>query len=215
MIELYTISGSPYGWRVQLALAHKQIAHDVKWLSADKGELHHPSYLALNPRGRVPTLVDGDLVLYESLAILAYLEAAWPAPPLLGTTPAETGQIWRVIAEYTAYLDAAVEAFILPLYFGKAAGKTAELNAAARTIGDELGRLAEPLARTRYLAGDELTLADLVVLPHVQSILRAASKPGASELALPFLPLAPALADWKARLEALPYYASTYPPHWR
>lgn len=215
MIELYTISGSPYGWRVQLALAHKQIAHDVKWLSVDKGELHQPSYLALNPRGRVPTLVDGDLVLYESLAILAYLEAAWPAPPLLGTTPAETGQIWRVIAEYTAYLDAAVEAFILPLYFGTSAGKTDELNAAARTIGDELGRLAAPLARTRYLAGDELTLADLVVLPHVQSILRAAGKPGASGLALPFLPLAPALADWKARLEALPYYAATFPPHWR
>lgn len=214
MIELYTISGSPYGWRVQLALAHKQIAHEVKWLSVANNELQQPSYLALNPRGRVPTLVDGDLVLYESLAILAYLEAAWPVPPLLGTTPAETGQIWRVIAEYTAYLDPAVEAFILPLYFGTAAAKTAELNAAARTIGDELGRLAEPLARTRYLAGDELTLADLVVLPHVQSILRAAGKPGASELALPFLPLPPPLADWKTRLEALPYYPATYPPHW-
>jgi glutathione S-transferase len=215
MIRLYTVSGSPYGWRVQLALAYKQIAHDVRWLSIAKDELKDPAYLALNPRGRVPTLVDGDVVVYESLAILAYIEAAHPEPRLLGTTPAATARIWRVISEHTAYLDPAVETFILPLYFGSTDGKLDALNTAAQTIHDELARFADQLTRTRYLAGDELTLADLVVLPHVQSILRAASKPAATALTLPFQPLAQPLADWKARLEALPYYPDTVPPHWR
>ena len=63
-----------------------------------------------------------------------------------------------------------------------------------------------------------MTAADLVVLPHVQSILRAASKDAARAFALPFLPLDathPALAAWRDRMMALPYYARTVPPHWR
>lgn len=74
------------------------------------------------------------------------------------------------------------------------------------------------LARTPYLAGHAVTAADLVVLPHVQSILRAASKDAARAFALPFLPLDathPALAAWRDRMMALPYYARTVPPHWR
>lgn len=209
---LYTISGSPYGWRVQLALEAKGVAYELRVLSLAAGELAAPAYRALNPRGRVPTLVDGDEVIYESLAILAYVDARWPAPPLLGTTPHETAAIWRVIAEYTAYLDPAVEAFILPIYFGR---DLAPACAAMPVITEELARLAAPLARTPYLAGEAPTAADLVVLPHLQSVLRAAGKPAAADLAPPFLPLSPALAAWRTRMEAQPWYAATIPPHWR
>ena len=184
-------------------------------LSAQAGETRTPAYLALNPRGHVPTLVEGDVVLYESIAILAYLEARWPSPPLFGTAPRETGEIWRVIAECTCYLQAAAEAFILPLYFGDAEGRAAELEQAARTIHAELARITASLAHSPYLVGDALSAADLVMLPAVQSLLRAAGKPAAAALAIPFLPLAPELDAWRARLEALPYYARTYPPHWR
>lgn len=213
-LELITIAGSPYGWRVQLALEHKGIPHRVRTLSLTAGELRTPEYLALNPRGRVPTLVDGDFALPESLAILAYLEARWPEPPLLGTTPRDTGRIWRAIAEYTAYLDAAVEAFIVPVYFGRADDDAEQVRAAAATIADELARYETQLAAAPYLAGHELTAADLVVFPHLQSVLRAAGKDAVRDLDLPFLPLAPALAAWRARLEALPYYARTIPPNW-
>lgn len=213
-LELITIAGSPYGWRVQLALEHKGIPYRVRTLSLSAGELRTPAYLALNPRGRVPTLVDGDFTLSESLAILAYLEARWPEPPLLGTAPRDTGRIWRAIAEYTAYLDAAVEDFILPLYFGRAADEADKVRAAAATIADELARYEAQLAAAPFLAGDELTAADLVVFPHVQSVLRAAGKDAARDLELPFLPLPPALAAWRARLETLPYYPRTIPPNW-
>ncbi|HEY5949307.1 MAG TPA: glutathione S-transferase family protein [Kofleriaceae bacterium] len=211
-LELYTISGSPYAWRVQLALEHKQIPFELRTLSMSAGDVRAPAFLALNPRGRVPVLVDGDYVLNESLAILAYIEARWPTPALFGATPAQTGRIWRVIAECTAYLDAPVEDFTVPIYFNRPSDK---LDSAAKAIADELSPLAAQLERTPWLAGDQLTAADFVVLPHVQSILRAASKPAASTLALPFLPLAPTLADWRARIEALPYYARTVPAHWR
>lgn len=217
-IELYLVSGSPYAWRVQLALEHKGLAYTPRLLSLARGELRSPEHLARNPRGRVPVLVDDDVTLYESVAILAYLEARWPDPPLLGHSPAEVGAVWRVISEYTAYLDPAVEDFILPIYFGRADAQADLVRRAVVTIGDELGRLDAALARTSYLAGDALSAADLVVFPHVQSILRAAGKDAARAFDLPFLPLGtvhPALEAWRRRLEALPYYDRTYPPGWR
>ena len=65
----YYGSGSPYAWKVWLALEHKQLEYDLKLLSFDRGETRAPEFRALNPRGKVPTLVDDGLVLWESSAI--------------------------------------------------------------------------------------------------------------------------------------------------
>jgi len=73
-IELYWGSGSPFAWRVMLTLEVKGLAYESKLLESSKGEYKTPAYLRLNPRGKVPTLKDGDFVLYESLAIMSYLD---------------------------------------------------------------------------------------------------------------------------------------------
>jgi len=215
--ELYLVNGSPYAWRVQLALEHKALDYELRVLPYGPDALHSAEYLALNPRGRVPTLRDGDFVLYESLAILAYLDRRYPDRPLLGTTPEETGTIWRVISEYTAYVDRAVEELILPIYFGRAIERAAEICEAIATLAGELAHFERTLSRSEYLAGDGLTAADFVVFPHLQSIRRASSKEAARAFDFTFLPLAtqcPAIAAWISRIEALPGYARTYPPHW-
>ena len=214
-LELFAISGSPYTWRVQLALESKRIPHTVRMLSISDGELESPSYLALNPRGRVPTLVDGDFVLTESLAMLAYLETKWPEPPLLGRSAQDTGNIWRVMAEYTSYVDESLRHFILPLYRGRGAELADQVRSAIVVLGPELARYETQLARTQWLVGDEVTAADFCVFPHVQSILRAASKDGARAFEIPFLPLGPNLDRWRLAIEALPGYERTVPPHWR
>lgn len=138
-------------------------------------------------------------MISESIAILAYLERRYPERALFGVTDEETGTIWCHVSEYTAYVDEAVEAFILPVYFDRVARE----------------RLLE---RSEYLAGATLTAADFVVFPHVQSVLRAASEPAANALELPFLPLGtrhPALAAWLARITQMPGYERTYPANWR
>ncbi len=56
-------SGSPYAWRVWLAAEHKGIAYELKTLSFDAGDLKRPGFLALNPRHRVPVIVDNDFTL--------------------------------------------------------------------------------------------------------------------------------------------------------
>src|SRR3990167_4669598 len=103
-IELYWGSGSPFAWRVMLTLEVKRLKYESKLLEFSKQEHKSPDYLRLNPRGKVPTLKDGDFVLYESLAIMAYLDRKYPDPPLFGRTPQETGAIWRAISEAESYL---------------------------------------------------------------------------------------------------------------
>ncbi len=77
-LVLYYGSGSPYAWRVQLALEHKALPYELKVLSFSAGDTRKPEFIALNPRHRVPVLVDGDFVLYESNAIVEYLDEAYP-----------------------------------------------------------------------------------------------------------------------------------------
>ena len=154
-IELYWGSGSPFVWRVMLTLEVKGLAYESKLLEFSKGEHKTPAYLRLNPRGKVPTLKDGDFVLYESLAIMSYLDRKYPEPPLFGKTPEETGLIWRALAECESYFVSAGDKVVRPIFFGKGLDKVEEIQQAAQTLRYELksdrrapGRLV--LASGRY-----------------------------------------------------------------
>ena len=61
--------------------------------------------LALNFRGQLPVLRDNDYVVFESLAILYYLDRKYPDPPIFGRDPQEAGVIMRVICEYQSYAE--------------------------------------------------------------------------------------------------------------
>jgi len=82
-LTFYYGSGSPYAWRVWLALEHKAIAYQMKTVSFSGGDLTKPQYLALNPRHKVPTITDDDFSLYESAAIVEYLEEQYSTGSML------------------------------------------------------------------------------------------------------------------------------------
>src|ERR1035438_4422348 len=104
-ITLYWGSGSPFSWRVLLALEHKGLQYESRLLHLDQQEHQSPHMLKLNPRGRVPVLKDGDYVVFESLAVLYYLDVKYPERPIFGTSPEEAGVIMRVICEFQAYAE--------------------------------------------------------------------------------------------------------------
>jgi glutathione S-transferase len=217
-LEVYWGSGSPFAWRVLLTLEVKRLDYESKLLEFSKGENKAPAYLQLNPRGKVPTLKDGDFVVYESLAIMAYLDRKYPAPPLFGKTAEDAGLIWRAISECESYLVSAGDKVVRPVFFGKGLEKVEEIQQAAQTIRQELKTLDERLASSHWLVGEQISAADIAVFPLVQLLLRAASKEAAQPLNLGLLPLAqtyPNIARWVQRVEALPNYQRTYPPHWR
>lgn len=217
-LELYWGSGSPFAWRVLLTLEVKRLKYESKLLEFSKEEHKSPAYLKLNPRGKVPTLKDGDFALYESLAIMAYLDRKYPDPSIFGRTPQETGLIWRAISETDSYLVPAGNKLIVPIFFGKGLEKTEEIQTAAGAIRDELKRIDAALLGSVWLVGPSISAADIALFPLIQILLRAASKEAARPLNLGFSPLGqnyPNIAAWVKRIEALPGYERTYPPHWK
>src|SRR5215510_2916338 len=72
-MKLYGFPPSPNTWKVRAVAPHIGIPLELALVDLSKGQQRTPEYLALNPTGRTPTLVDGDLVLWESTAIMHYL----------------------------------------------------------------------------------------------------------------------------------------------
>ena len=82
-MKLYTYYRSQASYRVRIALNLKGIAREDSFLHLEKGDQFKPEYKTVNPQMVVPTLVDGTTRLFQSLAILEYLEEKYPTPPLL------------------------------------------------------------------------------------------------------------------------------------
>jgi maleylacetoacetate isomerase/maleylpyruvate isomerase len=82
-MKLYTYYRSQATFRVRIAMNLKGLAHEDTYLHLEKGDQFDPAYKAINPQMVVPTLIDGDVKLFQSLAILEYLDEKYPHPPLL------------------------------------------------------------------------------------------------------------------------------------
>ena len=218
MLELFWISGSPFSWRVMLMMEAKEIPYTPRLLQASQGELKTREFLLLNPRGKVPTLRDGDVVLSESIAIMQYLEGKYPARPMFGRTTRGTATIWRVISEFTSYVQPPLGRVNYPLLSGKSKEAAADVTAALADVYTELDKLEVSLANIPWLAGMEITAADTMAYPFLKLLWRSATKEAASQFELgPSLLQRryPRLVQWMERLEQLPGYERTYPPHWQ
>ncbi|WP_170783310.1 glutathione S-transferase family protein [Ruegeria lacuscaerulensis] len=214
----YFISGSPPCWSVMLALAVKGLSYDARRLSNSAGEQKSAEFLAINPRGNVPVLVDGDVTVRETNAILAYLDAAYAEPPLFGTDKVQTAEIWQTVCEAGDRLRAPIGNLVRPIFRKRSAEKADEIMTAIELVYQELSALEANLANRHFVCGSDISAADLIVFPAVMQLLRGANYDGADGLDLQVLPLDehyPNLADWARRIEAIPGYEAAYPPHWR
>jgi glutathione S-transferase len=217
-IDLYWGSGSPYSWRVLLALEYKRLAYVSHLLQFSKQEHKSPQVLALNFRGRVPILKDGEYVVFESLAVLYYLDLKYPEPGIFGRTPEEAGVIMRVICEYQSYTDEHLMKLVRAFFSPHPPMRHDDLASSMHVVASEARSIEARLAHSDWVVGESFSAADIVIFPALQVLLRALAKPAARELSGRFLPLAanyPALERWSKRVEALPGYDRTFPPHWR
>ena len=217
-MEVFWFSGSAPSWRVLLTLEVKGVAYTSTLIQAFKGEHKSPEYMALNPRGKVPTLRDGDLVLPESLAIMSYLDQKFPEPPLFGRSPEETGRIWKAVMDSELYLQPAALEIILPFFLWQTEEKAGQVKAAVPDVHAELQPLETTVKGNEWLVGDAISAADIATYPFLEALLRAAGKETAAAFELGLLPLGdryPALEAWRRRIIAVPGYDRTYPPHWR
>jgi maleylacetoacetate isomerase len=86
-MKLFTYYRSQASFRVRIALNLKGLPHEDVFLHLERGDQFDATYSAVNPQMVVPTLIDGDTTLFQSLAILDYLEETHPEPPLLPRDP--------------------------------------------------------------------------------------------------------------------------------
>ncbi len=209
-ITFYAGSGSTPSWKVWLSLEHKQLPYELKLLSFSAGDLRTPAFLAVNPRGRVPTLVDDDFVIWESTAIVEYLEDRWPERPLLPRDVRERARMRRITMEADFELDAAMDDMALATFRAPGGVRDAERLERGRAAASRLVARMEEDVRGPFFAGDEPGLADFTVYPMLAMIRRTAARFDAGAI-----PFGPQVAAWMERIEGLPYFERTYPPHWR
>lgn len=103
MIKLYDYCRSTASYRVRIALNIKQLSHELceVHLLQEGGQQFSSAYHALNPQHLVPTLVDGSIVVNQSMAIIEYLDETYPSPALLPKTPSDKATV-RALAQMIA-----------------------------------------------------------------------------------------------------------------
>src|SRR6201984_3288937 len=186
-IDLYWGSGSPYSWRVLLALEFKRLPYTSHLLQFSKQEHKSPQMLALNWRGQGPVLKDGDYVCFESLAVLYYLDLKYPDPPIFGRSPEEAGTIMRVICEYQAYIEPQVTT-IANAVFSKRDLRSNEVTKAMHAAASEARVMEARLSKSDWIVGESFSAVDMVIFPGIQVLRRALERPGARELSSRFMP---------------------------
>ncbi len=213
-LQFFHGHGSPYAWRVWLALEHLGLPYELTVLSFSDKDQMKPGFVAINPRHQVPTIVHDGFALWESLPILEYLDEIAPARRLYPGSAQERARIRRLIREEENHLD---DQGLTPIYqelYTRGPGEQpdmAKLDAGRKKLAEELDYFGSEL-KGRFLAGDSPTAADFALYPEIAYVKRIGEKKPASGLA-GMLP--PPIAAWAARIEALPYFAKTFPPHWR
>jgi glutathione S-transferase len=212
-LTFYYGSGSPYSWRVFFALEHKGVAHEARVLSFSQREHHSPEFLAINPRHQVPAIVDDGFALYESNAILEYLEERFPGPKLFPGDLRTRATTRRLIAEIDNHLLGHGDVFRDQLFFKSdpATVDTDALAGARRGVLEEWARFEREL-QGDFLRGGELSAADFALYPALAMAARYDKKRPELELVAS---IPTGLKAWMGRIEALPYFDKTYPPHWR
>jgi glutathione S-transferase len=202
-MKLYGFPPSPNTWKVRAVAAHLGIKLDVEFVDLTKPRT--AEYLALNPTGRTPTLLDGDFVLSESNAILQYIAAKTPSSLWPNDARARADitrwQCWQL----AHWGKEACE----PLIFNRLVKKILNLGppdeaAVAKgtdSFHKEAKMLDAHLGKQPYLVGKEITLADFAVAGPLFYIQQGG---------LPVEPYAK-LREWFGRVSALPAWRETAP----
>lgn len=207
MGTLYTTALSANGRKALAAVRHLALDLEVVEVNVYRGEGQSAAYRALNPLGKIPTLVDGDFVLWESNAILAYLSDAYGGGALLGKTARERADVLRWMFWEGSHWQPALIRVLAPrvgqvLFSTPGEPVTPPWDDAE--LGVSLRLLGSVLQSRRFVCGDEISAADFAVAG-MTTYFGAAGFPEEAH---------PSIAAWLRRMDDLPAWASTAVAPW-
>ena len=154
-MTLFSDSTSHYSHRVRIVLAEKGVSVDL--VESEDG-VPVPELGDLNPYNTMPTLIDRDLVLYESKVMMEYLDERFPHPPLLPVYPVARAEsrlfMYRVERDWCSLVDTVFHS-----------SKGSDVAVARRDLGDSLTALSPIFAEKPFFMSEEFTLVDCCIAP--------------------------------------------------
>jgi glutathione S-transferase len=202
-MKLYGFPPSPNTWKVRALAFHLGVPLDLEIVDLSKPRT--PAYLAVNPTGRTPTLIDGDFKLWESNAIMQYLadktgSSLWPNDAQKRSDIVRW-QCWQLAHWGAEACHPLTIQRVVKKQLNLGPPDQAVVAKATEAFTKEAKMLDAHLARQKYLVGDALSLADFAV---------AAALLYAKQAELPLEPYTH-LRSWLERVSALPCWRETAP----
>ena len=173
MRTLYHLWLSPFSRKIRIVLTEKNL--DFQMVVEETWERRH-EFLALNPTGEVPVLIEkDDTVLAESAVICEYLEEKYPDPELIGKNLHDRAEVRRLVAWFDQKFNKEVTEKLLNekvmrRFLGLGEPDSREIRAAQSNIHTHLDYITFLTDRRFWLAGDHLTLADIAAAAHISAI---------------------------------------------
>lgn len=154
VMTLYSGSNDPYSHRARIVLAEKSVTYEVKEI--EPGDLPE-DLIDLNPYNSVPTLVDRDLVLYDSRVVMEYLDERFPHPPLMPVDPVSRARsrlmLHRIDHDWYALLD------------DLTGDNQKKLESAQKEFKNSLASVAPIFEAKPYFMSDDFSLVDCSIAP--------------------------------------------------
>jgi maleylacetoacetate isomerase len=178
-MKLYGYFRSSASYRARIALNYKGVAYEsvAVDLRAPVSAQRTAEFLALNPEGLVPVLVDGDTLVRQSLAIIEYLEETHPAPPLLPQAPAARAQVRALALAIACDIHPLNNLRVLNYLREPLAHSDAEVHAwYAHWIARGFTALEQEVQHLsgdgRHMFGNDVTVADVFMVPQMANARR-------------------------------------------
>lgn len=174
---LYSYFRSSASYRVRIALHLKKIEFEYRpiHLVKDGGEQYKEEYKKLNPMSQVPSLVDGDLTLGESVAIIQYLDSKWHSPPLFPKEPKNWAPILQVCEICNSGIQPYQNVIVLNKLQSDFNANEEQRHSWARFFNERgLNSIERLVSKTagKYAFGDQVTAADCFIIPQIFSSQR-------------------------------------------
>jgi len=204
---VYGPAGSTYVWSTRLALAEKGVAHELVEVGFD--EHRQEPHLTRHPFAKVPAFEHDGFALYETQAILRYIDEGFPVAPLQPTDLHQFARMSQIMGIVDAYIYPSIAGGILfNRILAPRLGLPVDEEAAAAALPRArlcLAEIARLMGDQPYLIGERVTLADLMVIPLLYYFSRLPEGEAA-------LAEHPSLRPWMARMEERQSFQVTKPP---
>ncbi len=201
-IQLYESPTSSNCQRVKVVLEEKRLPYQSVRINLKRGEQKNPEYLKINPYGKVPAIVDGDTVVYESCIIAEYLDDKYPEPSLMPKDPAQRAKI-RILTDYgVIHLFTAHRALRDELAKPENERAPAVVDKATKDLRNLLLRFEQGMGQHAYLAGDSISLLDTNFVARFVQWQRFGVLPD---------PSLPHLTHWLERMRLRPSVQAIFP----